>query len=68
MTLKAKGITIEAWIYLTNRPKDGNSASEFTSEGRWISPWQTWQLSRCYHWADISAHPLNGMPPKGSPA
>ncbi|MDE0043828.1 MAG: hypothetical protein OXT74_17435 [Candidatus Poribacteria bacterium] len=29
-----EGITIEAWIYLTGQPKDGNY--RFTSEGRWI--------------------------------
>ena len=31
---EGEGITIEAWIYLTDRPKDGNY--RFTSEGRWI--------------------------------
>ena len=32
--LEGEGITVEAWIYLTDRPKDGNY--RFTSEGRWI--------------------------------
>ena len=31
---EGEGITIEAWIYLTDRPKDGDYWD--TSEGRWI--------------------------------
>ena len=32
---EGKGITVEAWIYLTDKPKDWNSAAN-SREGRWI--------------------------------
>lgn len=32
--LEGEGITVEAWIYMTDRPEDGNY--KFTSDGRWI--------------------------------
>ena len=36
MTLKAKGITVEAWIYLTERPTRLETIAANSHERRWI--------------------------------